>query len=556
MYRELLRQNRSRELVHDFIDQFIERHGWWAARAAWVSEAGMVVGPWRISSHAPGGLEALRRHEPPTSPIAPGADRFPEPVQLPVSSVRCTQGVIGTLNGEGVDHLTVVDVAGLLDFDVRLVFALPPQRADVGGIVEALRTGAALLPTLLRQEIERDELRFGTMHDPMTGLLNRTGLNELSARLTTDRDHRAVMFIDLDGFKSVNDSHGHAAGDAVLVDAAARLASAVRPSDLVARVGGDEFIVVAASLIDEHAAVALAQRLSASLSRDSILDSGAVVSVSASAGVTMWHENATFDEAVEAADALMFEAKRIGGGIASQDATGRVLVRDPHSGDAPPEEVERGRSPVRVALVQHVSDGSTWGVHVTLRGELCSSPFHEVVGIVNDALLYPDAQGQLTRIIVEPRGRGWVREQVLLEVVAGLMSAHPTAEVVVMVDCSPSSADLRLVVDELRARLGVSVALGGIGAASGGDLRTLVQVTPSLLVLDREATMNLDRTQPAGIAAALASAMATTIGASLMLIDPPVGTGTASAEAWGATLVATTLDSPERSSITADERTS
>jgi diguanylate cyclase (GGDEF)-like protein len=555
MYRELLRQNRSRELVNDFLDQFIERHGWWAARAAWVSEAGMIVDPWRVSSHAPDGLIALRNDALPTTPIDPGEARFPEPVHLPVSEVRCTLGVIDTLNGEGVSLLTVVDVAGLLDFDVRLVFALPPPLDEHHGAIEALRTGAALLPTVLRQEIERDELRFGTMHDPMTGLLNRTGLNELSARLTTDRDSRAVIFIDLDGFKSVNDSHGHAAGDVVLVDAAARLTSAVRPSDLVARVGGDEFIVVAASLLDEPAAVSLAQRLSASLARDIILDTGAVVSVAASAGVTMWGESVTFDEAVEAADALMFEAKRIGGGIATQDATGRVLVRDPYSGDAPPEEVERGRVPVRVALVQNASDRSPWGVHVMLRGELCSRPFYEVVDIVNEALRYPEARGEMPRMIVEPRGRGWVRENVLLEVVAGLLAAHPTVELTVMVDSSPSSADLRLVVDELRARLGVSVALGGVGAATGGDLRALVHVAPSLLVLDREATMNLDRTRPAGVAAALASAMATTVGASLMLIDPPVDPDAATREAWGASLVATTLDLTQWSSPTADERT-
>lgn len=550
MYRELLRQNRSRELVNDFLDQFIARHGWWAARAAWVSESGMVADPWRIGALAPAGLDSLRLHEGSPHFVDPGAERFPEPVHLPVSDVPCSRGVAEAFKIEGVDRLTVVDVAGLLEFDVRLIFAAPHARGDAPEVVEALRAGAALFPTLLRQEVERDELRFGTMHDPMTGLLNRAGLEELASRLTTDTSRRAVIFIDLDGFKDVNDAHGHAAGDAVLVDAAARLASAVRPTDLVARVGGDEFVVVAATVIDEHAAVTLAQRLAASLSRDTILNTGAVVSVSASAGVSMWRDADTIDVSVASADGLMYEAKRIGGGIATQDATGRVLVRDPYSGDAPPEEVERGRAPVRVRVIHRLGDDSPWGIHVLLRGELCSAPFHEVVSIIDQAIAQLDAVGHADRMIIEPQGRGWARENVLLEMLVALTAGHPRIDVLVMVSASPGSSELRLVADEVRARLGVGVALAGIGAASGGDLRVLVQLAPSLLILDREATMNLERTQPAGVAAALASAMATTLGASLLLIDPPHGVNASQLEAWGATLVATTPDSTKPDTTT------
>jgi len=540
VYRDLLRQNRSRELVNDFLDQFVAQHGWWAARAVWVSELGMVTDPWRVSELAPAGFDFLIHQDASDRSIDLGGERFPEPVLLPTSQVRCAGSVAGAFDNEGIDRLLVVDVAGLLDFDVRLVFAAPTARGAAPGVVEALRTGARLLPTLLRQEVERDELRFGTLHDPMTGLLNRAGLDELAARLTTDAHRRAVIFIDLDGFKAVNDAHGHAAGDAVLADVAARLASAVRPTDLVARVGGDEFVVVAATVIDEHAAVTLAQRLAASLSRDTILDTGAVASVSASVGVSMWGDANAIDAAVAAADTLMFEAKRIGGGIATQDSSGRVLVRDPYSSDTLPEEVERGRAPVRVRAVCHVGDDSTWGVHVLLRGELSSSAFQEVVSVIDESVAQLDSMGHAARMIIEPQGRGWARENVLLDVLAALTAGHPRTDVLVMVDSSPGSSELRLVVDEVRARLGVKVALAGIGAASSGDVRVLVQLAPSLLILDREATMNLERTQPPGVAAALTSAMATTLGASLLLIDPPRGVDAAQLEAWGAKLVTAT----------------
>lgn len=107
------------------------------------------------------------------------------------------------------------------------------------------------------------------VRDPLTGLANRTLLEErLRAALSRDRrsgDSTGVLFLDLDGFKDVNDTHGHAVGDAVLRAVASRLAGVVRPSDTVARMGGDEFVVLVESATAEvldaleprvHAAVA------------------------------------------------------------------------------------------------------------------------------------------------------------------------------------------------------------------------------------------------------------------------------------------------------------
>ena len=102
------------------------------------------------------------------------------------------------------------------------------------------------------------------VRDPLTGLANRVLLEErLRAALARDaRNGRAtaVLFLDLDGFKSVNDAHGHDAGDAVLRAVARRLVSAVRPSDTVARLGGDEFVVLVESTDPDHVA-ALVERL-------------------------------------------------------------------------------------------------------------------------------------------------------------------------------------------------------------------------------------------------------------------------------------------------------
>lgn len=545
MYRDLLRQSRSRELVDDFLDQFIARHGWWAARAAWVSEAGMLVDAWRVGPDAPAGLTPLRQQQPPGHPIDPGDTRFVDPQLVPVREVRCTRGVAAVLESEGLDTLVVVDVAGMLDFDVRLVFAAPLEAATTPSVIESLRMGAALLPTVIRQDVERDELRLDTLRDPLTGLLNRSGLDELAHRVDAGPEIRAVIYLDLDGFKEVNDAYGHAAGDEVLVDTANRLARQVRPTDLVARLGGDEFVVLAASVLDELAAVSLAQRLVAALSQDILLAGGAVASIAASAGVTIWAPDAPFDAAVVDADALMYEAKRIGGGIAVQDATGRILVRDPWGSDAVPEEVERGRAPVRVQPVRDLAEGSAWGLHVLLRGELCSAPPEQTIAIVAEAVTAAAPGGAPAHLIVEPRGRGWSSEGLLLGLFTQLSQRYPDTQLFVMVDTQPASTEVRLVADELRARLGVGVVLGGVGTSSGGDLRLMARVAPAVLALDRESVLNLERTQPPGIVARLAAAMASALGAPLLVVDPPASIDPARLASWGAALALTPPNTPE-----------
>jgi diguanylate cyclase (GGDEF)-like protein len=159
----------------------------------------------------------------------------------------------------------------------------------------------------------RRELEHRAMHDTLTGLPNRELLmDRLSvalARLGRQGTAVGVLFIDLDGFKEVNDAHGHTVGDELLVSVASRLRREVRDGDTVARYGGDEFVVLCEDLVRVEAAQPLARRLAEAVSQP-VSTGERLLVVQASIGVVVEQNPATSAEAlVERADAEMYRVK-------------------------------------------------------------------------------------------------------------------------------------------------------------------------------------------------------------------------------------------------------
>jgi diguanylate cyclase (GGDEF)-like protein/PAS domain S-box-containing protein len=180
-----------------------------------------------------------------------------------------------------------------------------------------------------------DRLAFETQlahqanHDPLTGLPNRTLLAEyIAERFRPGTTGLACLFLDLDNFKVVNDSLGHAAGDELLIEVAHRLRATVRPGDLVARFGGDEFVVVCEN-VDESSAVSLAERVSLSLAVPLHLG-GVDVRPYASVGVTVQtSEHHAADDLIRDCDIAMYQAKAGGKGrITVLDQQARAEARD------------------------------------------------------------------------------------------------------------------------------------------------------------------------------------------------------------------------------------
>lgn len=164
------------------------------------------------------------------------------------------------------------------------------------------------------QKRAHERLERAAAHDPLTGLLNRAGFSRQFADNAGagTASSGALLLIDLDGFKPVNDAHGHAAGDELLVQVSQRLSESVRSTDLVGRLGGDEFAIYQADVSDAAMVVTLGERVRASLSRPFEIAAG-VVRISGSVGVAMLDGEVELTRALAAADAASYAAKRSGG---------------------------------------------------------------------------------------------------------------------------------------------------------------------------------------------------------------------------------------------------
>jgi diguanylate cyclase (GGDEF)-like protein len=186
------------------------------------------------------------------------------------------------------------------------------------GASRSLASKLAAEMDALREQLANERARVAELEtrvdeDPLTGLLNRRGLmKELYRKLAYARRYKAtgaLLFLDLDGFKAVNDKHGHAAGDWVLGRVGRLIAGAVRASDVVARVGGDEFVVLLWNL-NEAQAVAKARALETLISESPFEQKGKRYALGLSAGFTMLIDGDTSEAVLARADEAMYARKR------------------------------------------------------------------------------------------------------------------------------------------------------------------------------------------------------------------------------------------------------
>lgn len=240
--------------------------------------------------------------------IASGSD---EPIRLQLSHVPELDGP------DGDAHWVHMRVQSVVDNDRGVV-----------GYVAVLEDITDLVRTQESQLDANSKLAYQATHDPLTGLPNRSLLIDHMqlALARSQRDHTpvALLFMDIDKFKFVNDTYGHDSGDALLKELAARVGSVLRPSDTVARLGGDEFVVLAEDIEGERDALRIAERVREAIEGTPFTFAGNDVTITTSIGIAISNGGGSEPAALlRDADTAMYRAKQ--GGRARTELFDEVL---------------------------------------------------------------------------------------------------------------------------------------------------------------------------------------------------------------------------------------
>lgn len=314
------------------------------------------------------------------------------------------------------------------------------------------------------------ELSHRAFHDALTGLPNRALLldriSQALARSEREPETVAIAFVDLDRFKEVNDSLGHEAGDQLLVEVAERLRESVRPADTVARLAGDEFVVVLEEIADRDEAIRVADRITEALHTPFVV-TGHEVRISGSVGIVLGsHEHNEPEELVRRADLAMYRAKRDGGDHHELfDARSREtdlsvgLLEDDLR-----QALSEGGLELRFQPFVHLDDGAIAGVEVVTRWR------HPRLGVLPAQDFFPLAQeiGVMTEL-----GR-WVFTEATSQTAAW---SGPAGEIDVAINLSGRQLYRPTIVGEVRSALEDS----GLGPE-----RVIIEVTEDSVAQDVE----------------------------------------------------------------------
>ena len=352
-------------------------------------------------------------------------------------------------------------------------------RAQTAAQTLADVAAAYLLNAQLRDDalLAAEWFRDRSLHDALTGLPNRTLLQERieHAALRARRTHRAVavLFVDLDHFKRVNDAYGHVVGDQLLVAVAARLSALVRPSDTLARVSGDEFVFLCEDLAHSSDCELLAHRIEQAFAVPFALE-GVELAASASVGIAYSGPGeAVTDSLVLDADMAMYQAKRRGGGthqvidlrVAGESHDRRQLERDLR------EALPRAELDVAYQPIVRTVDGHLLGVEALLRWDSPGRGFVPALAAVAVA----EQSGLITTIgawVLQRSCRDWTAWR----------DGRPGRPLDLSVNVSPRQLMSAGFVDSVAAALG----------DSGMDPASLVlEVTEGILVEDGDRAMRV-----------------------------------------------------------------
>lgn len=457
-------------IVKEIMDEALGSLGWWAGQLWWFLPNRFEASQWQLHPTAPASLSALNSGIQDFTDSAAPTDYFHEPTLIPIDHATWLP-TLGELKSAGVRFLVALDIIADDRPSARMLFIVPSSRSLGSDERQFLKVSSLLLPKMVVRERVRTELQFRATHDPLTGLLNRLGLNQLLQVATvTEKTLRAVLFLDLNKFKEVNDLYGHAIGDELLVHIANALSGQIRPTDAIARIGGDEFVVVAAEVASPEAAEVFAKRLWSAVAEPFTFSNGSTWLGSGSIGVALWLPGETYASALRQADMLMYRAKKSGGGLECQ------------SFSSDPEAAFSSDGLLSITQFSQMGSNQVMGALVTVETVLRLPDTHQLGALIAESLASQSAEtfGEIWLKLPKSFWLDGDRIAGLLEVIS---SQDAELQVHLVLSCASASFESRLVARELMDRFNVGIVLDAFGSGNR-DLELLQLLTPVALIVD------------------------------------------------------------------------
>jgi len=345
--------------------------------------------------------------------------------------------------------------------------------------LESLRVIALQISQYRQRKEAEKTLRFMASHDELTGLLNRSSLQRELARAIrrSNRQQKqfAVMFVDLDRFKHINDTLGHGVGDEMIKGCGKRLKALLRKTDVVARFGGDEFVLLLEDLDSANDAAVIAERVLARCAEPFVIE-GRELHVTASVGVSIYPENGGDAETLlKNADAAMYRAKEKGRNTyrfyaakMNAQSTEQLMLES-----ALRHALERGELEMHYQPKMNLQTQRIVGVEALMRWR------HPVLGMIPPVQFIPIAE-ELGLIVSMGK---WALERACADALA--WQKHGLPEVLTSVNLSPRQFESRTLVADVKAIL----------ESSGLDPSLLeLEITESAMMANPEHAAKLLRT--------------------------------------------------------------